>query len=37
MEALGLRDDMGDKSAIAAQNSLQLIAFSSTREPKRGW
>src|SRR5690554_7821606 len=28
MEALGMRDEMGDKSAIAAQNSLQLIAFS---------
>ncbi len=28
MEALGLRDDLADKSAIAAQNSLQLIAFS---------
>ncbi|MCS6757943.1 MAG: hypothetical protein MO852_01640 [Candidatus Devosia euplotis] len=28
MEALGMRDEMGDKSAIVAQNSLQSIAFS---------
>ena len=28
MEALGLRDDTGDKTALAAHNSLQLIAFS---------
>ena len=28
MEALSLRDDVSDKSAIAGQNTLQLIAFS---------
>ncbi len=28
MEALGYREDAADRSAIAAQNSLQLIAFS---------
>ena len=28
MEALSIRDDISDRSAIAAHNSLQLIAFS---------
>src|SRR5690606_41262450 len=28
MEALSLRDDASDKTAVAGQNSLQLIAFS---------
>ena len=28
MEALGFRDDAADRSALVAQNSLQLIAFS---------
>jgi len=28
MEALGLRDEIGDKSALASQNTIQLIAFS---------
>ena len=28
MEALSLREDIGDKTAVAGQNTLQLIAFS---------